>query len=160
MKTLVCWLIALFSFSDTDAQNGQFVRIFNSGHKKISKGHIALITDSSLQLYKNARDTAYSNIHFKEIGYIKSKRSGWINVMAGTAATAAGMAIAGAATTKPDAFFGKRFAATVLGIIGVPIGAVLGAATIPLNKSKRFVVNGDLQNWNSFKSHYHAISNE
>ncbi len=160
MKTLICMLVSIFFLAQVNAQNRLFVRVFSPGHKKISKGYIHLATDSSLQLYNSVKNPVYRSVHFSDIGYIKTKRSGWINIMAGSVATSAGMAIGGAVTTKPDDFLGKRFAATVLGIIGLPIGAALGAATIPLNKSKRFVVNGDIQNWNNFITYYRAMNIE
>ena len=69
----------LYSQSNSSKSN-VFIRVYNLEGKKISKGHITFTNDSILELRKNGK---IEQVNVKEIGKIKTKRSGGHNVLVG-----------------------------------------------------------------------------
>ena len=151
MRTLVFILLVFVSFN-VCAQKPVFVRVYDLTGKRIYGGHVFNVSDSSLELKINGLQ---KNIAVSNIGYIKTKRSGAHNVFIGSMIGAGVVAIAGAASAQPDATWFAYSAGdgALVGIIlGLPVGAALGALSIPLKNSKTYLVNGDLVKWKVFES--------
>jgi len=147
MKNLIL-VITLILSSNVCAQNGLentnvFVRVYDLQGKKISKGKILSISETSLQLNRKGESM---NIPVESIGSIKTKRSAGNNVLFGAATGATTMAILGAATADPDAWIfgytaGEGAAAGAL--LGGTAGAAIGGITILFKNSKSYEINGD-----------------
>ncbi len=160
MKTLIFSLIILFSSSfHTFAQtnNSQpFIRIYDLNGKKINKGIVVSITDTSLELENNK---GIQQIEIVDIGSIKTKHSTGNNVLWGSSIGAGALAIGGAATGSQDGGFlvwtPAEGAAAGL-VVGAPLGAGIGALTSLFKKSDTYIINGQASNWDAFKE---GISN-
>jgi hypothetical protein len=155
MKNLIFAITLILSIS-VYAQNefentNVFVRVYDLQGKKISKGKILSISETSLQLN---RKVASVKIPVSSIGSIKTKRSAGHNVLVGTAIGATSMAIVGAASADTDAVFlgGTKVDGAVGGaILGGTAGAVIGGITILFKNSKSYEINGDKGKWKAFK---------
>ena len=155
MKTL-CFLIALILSSNICAQKEQpnrndiFVRVFDFQGKKISKGKIVSITDSSLHLKR--KKESYE-IPLKNIYKIKTKRSAGNNLLTGAVigATTLGifMAIPTVQLTDEHSAVGNASGGALLGGVA---GTVIGGITILFKNSKSYEINGDKVKWNRFIS--------
>jgi len=156
MKTFIFSWIILFSssfhtFAQTD--NSQtFIRIYDLNGKKINKGIVLSITDTSLKLENNK---GIQQIEIAEIGTIRTKHSTGNNVLWGSAIGAGALAIGGAATGTQDKGFlvwtPADGAAAGL-IVGAPLGAGIGALTSLFKKSETYMINGQVSNWSTFKA--------
>ena len=105
MKNLI-FAITLILSINVCAQNefentNIFVRVYDLDGKKIGKGKILSILETSLQLYRKGESV---KVMVNGIGSIKTKHSAGINVLVGAAIGATTMAILGAATAEPDAW--------------------------------------------------------
>lgn len=153
MKKLIL-LITLILSINVSAQNdlqetNVFVRVYDLEGKKISKGKILSISETSLQL-KRRRESV--NIPLDSIALIKTKRSAGHNILFGAVIGTTVMALIGVATADPDAFLGSAdIQATMGAIFGAPIGAVIGAITALFKNSKSYEINGDKEKWKAFK---------
>jgi len=149
IKILIPVIALMLGLSGMAQQHG-FVRIFDLQGKKIYKGHVISITDSSLTLKDNVTFMA------TEIGMIKTKRSAGHNIGWGAAigaATFAGLTAAFYAL-YPDDDNDFALAATVIfsgAAIGAGVGAAGGLVSFVIKKSKTYEINGDLDNWMAFK---------
>ncbi|NEW78161.1 MAG: hypothetical protein GZ086_01800 [Gelidibacter sp.] len=127
-----------------------FVRVYDLQGKKIGKGKILSISDTSLQLN---RKVASAEIPVNSIGSIKTKRSAGHNVLKGAVIGASTMAILGAATANPDDWFLAYSAGegvAVGAVFGGAGGAAIGGITILFKNSKSYEINGDLKKWKAF----------
>lgn len=150
MKLLTIILSVLLSCT-VCAQNPLFVRIYNESGKQLYKGNVLAVTDSSM-LFKR------KNIPVQDIYLIKTKRSGLSNIVVGSIVGGAIFATIFAFTLpgpqsvpllSPTYQMGE---AILMGlIVGVPIGAGIGALTIPSKHSKSYIINGDTTNWKAFQ---------
>ena len=155
MKTLI-FIITLILSINVCAQNefentDVFVRVYDLQGKKIGKGKILSISETSLQLNKKGNSLT---VPLANIGSIKTKHSGGNNVLIGAATGAAVMAVLGAATADPDAWIlgytaGEGAAAGA--ILGGTAGAAIGGITILFKNSKSFEINGELEKLLAFK---------
>lgn len=155
MKNLL-FVIALLLSITINAQEvtkkaNIFVRVYDLQNKKISKGNITSISETSLHLNRNGE---YVKIPVNKIGSIKTKHSAGNNVLIGAAGGAIPMAILGAATADPDAMIfgytaGEGAAAGAL--FGGTIGAAIGGITILFKNSKSYIINGDELKLKEFK---------
>ncbi|QDO92655.1 hypothetical protein FNB79_01210 [Formosa sediminum] len=102
-----------------------FVRVYDLQGKKIDKGDIVSISDHTLKLVKRGETI---DIPVNDIGVIKTKYSGWTNVITGAAIGAGVGFIAG----DPEVI-----------AIGTAAGALAGWGSTLFKKSKTYAVNGD-----------------
>ncbi len=155
MKNLI-FVITLILSINVCAQNGfentnVFVRVYDLQGKKIGKGKILSISETSLQLNRKGESM---EIPVSSIGSIKTKRSAGHNVLVGAVIGASTMAFLGAATADPDAWLilprtaGEGAAAGAL--LGGTVGAVIGGITILFKNSKSYEINGDKVKWEEF----------
>lgn len=155
MKTLI-FVITLILSINVCAQNefensNVFVRVYDLQGKKIGKGKILSMSETSLQLYKKGNSLT---VPIGNIGSIKTKHSGGNNILIGAATGAAVMAILGAASADPDAWIlgytaGEGAAAGA--ILGGTAGVAIGGITILFKNSKSFEINGELEKLIAFK---------
>lgn len=155
MKNLIITITLILSIS-VCAQNkfenaNIFVRVYNLEGKKISKGKIISISETSLEL-KWKRESA--KIMVNEIGSIKTKRSAGNNVIVGAGTGATVLAFLGAATADPDAWIlGYTVAegAAAGALIGGTTGAAIGGMSILFKNSETYEINGEIERLKAFK---------
>ena len=154
MKNLI-FAITLILGINVCAQNvyentNVFVRVYDLQGKKISKGKILSISETSLQLNRKGESVKIPVI---SIGSIKTKHSAGNNVLVGAAIGATSMAILGAATADPDAWFGYTAAEGATGgaLFGGATGAAIGGITVLFKNSKSYEINGDKEKLKAFK---------
>jgi hypothetical protein len=155
MKTVT--IVLLISLScNVYPQKSIFVRVYDLAGKKISKGHVVAITDTNLQL-KKGNDTTI--IPVRSISSIKSKHSGWNNILVGTSVGIIAGGILGS-VNPPTKSSGGTFTwagssasdefADGLGV-GVILGTAIGGITTGFKNSKTYLINGDLTKWKAFQ---------
>jgi len=139
-------------FSQNETKNKKlFVRVFDFEGKKIGKGYVAKVTDSTLEL---SRSNEYLSISLKDINYIKTKRSTGSNALIGSIAGATTLGVLGAATADPDAWiFGYTAAegASAFGLVGAIGGGAIGGLTSVFKNSKTIKIEGDKEKWELFR---------
>jgi outer membrane lipoprotein SlyB len=149
---LMALIVSVTIYGQNDNKNKQmFVRIYNLEGKKINKGKVIAVTDSTLQLN---RMKGVERINLKDIGMVKTKRSAGNNVLMGSAIGATSMAILGAASADPDAWIFSYSAgegAAAGAFLGGTAGAAIGGITILFKNSKTFLINGDIEKWKAFQ---------
>lgn len=153
-------VILLLSFSSNLlAHDSIYVRVFDLKGNRISKGHVHTITDSSLQLKEGQTE-----IKVRNIGFIKTKHSGGINVIAGSligmltgaivgvAASGSGSnANSGTSGFQYNIQFGTDVSAAAGAFVGLGIGAAVGGLTALAKNPKFYLINGDSIKWKSFQ---------
>lgn len=152
MKTFIL-VFLIFLSHGLYAQNSIFVRVYDLKGKKIAKGHVRAVTDSSLQLTVESS----ANIPVQSIGCIKTRRSGGHNILVGSIVCTASAAMAMAAFTSAIRGIGvpsyTAWEGAALGAIaGLPEGVVLGSISLLFKSSKTFFVAGNLTKWKAFQS--------
>ncbi|PZP50744.1 MAG: hypothetical protein DI598_04885 [Pseudopedobacter saltans] len=124
-----------------------FVRIYDLTGKKIAKGRIVEITDSTILLkgYEEA-------IHISEVGFLRTKHSmgsnlGWGTLIGFSALTTVGYIVY---ANNNDAYLAglNILAGATLGTLA---GFVGGAITLPFKKIVQYDVNGDSEKWQAFR---------
>ena len=153
MKFMFFITLALISSSilyaqETKNKAAPFVRVYDLNGKKISKGRIVSVTDTSLITGPREKPV---NIGVSKIGFIKTKRSVGNNVLWGAAIGAGFGAISGFATGGEDEWWGKGEGAGVLGLYFGAIGAGTGAITVIFKKSNTYPIDGEPIKWKAFK---------
>ena len=148
MKVLVL-VFTILIIHDLCAQKTFFVRIYDLKGKKIYRGHVASVTDTSLQL--RGKD---HSIPVSTIGSIRTKHSAGNNILIGALIGTTSMTIVGVASVDPDALAPSTTGegAAVGVVVGVPLGCLIGALTIPFKNSKNYLINGDAEKWKAFRS--------
>jgi hypothetical protein len=142
---LICLsLLAAAAYS----QKLPFVRVFDGNGLKIAKGRLVALTDTSLQLMKDTLVT----VPVRQIGSIRTKRSGLHNVGIGTAVSSAALATLFMATADSGGFIDWTIGeGAVIGtVIGIPVGAAIGGISTLFKGSQRFVIDGRAANWKIF----------
>ena len=114
-----------------------FIRVYDLDGKKIAKGKIEKITDSVIFFEKKNNP-----IHFNNIGFIKTKRSGGNNF-------AVGAAIGGGVFLYPALDEGGYFIYGIAG--GSIIRAAIGGIVAVTKKSIKYEINFDENNFLDFK---------
>ncbi len=155
MKILI-FAITLILSINVCAQNGfentnVFVRVYDLQGKKIGKGKILSISETSLQLNRKGESV---KIPVSNIGFIKTKRSAGNNVLIGAIAGATTLGLIGAITAEPDAIiFGFSASEGAAGgaVLGGIAGAAIGGITILFKNSKSYEINGDKAKLKAFK---------
>lgn len=140
-----------------------FVRVYNLNGKKLNKGKVFSITDSTLILKKS---NGTKSIDLKIIGMLKTKRSAGNNILIGSLIGGASGALIGAATseeetkTKSNWLFGEYEytsgtspgeGAAIGGGLGIIGGALVGAGISIFKKSQTFEIDGDKEKLKQFK---------
>src|SRR5687768_3394260 len=133
------------------AQQSPFVRVFDLAGKKIGKGHVIGVTDTSLQL--KAKTTPL-NIPVQSIGSIKMKRSAGNHVLVSSVICTTAGAVLGAITLPSDEFFDFTAGegAAIGAVIGLAVGAAIGGITIIGYNPNTYLIHGDLLKWKAFQS--------
>ncbi len=150
--TFLCIFIFFSGYIDaqTDNKKKTFLRVYNLEGKKIAKGNFTFANDSILILKKV--DDSYS-VRREDIGHIRTKHSAGNNVLTGAVAGSSVFAVLGAASADPDAWifsYTKAEGAAMGGIVGGFGGAAIGGVTALFKKQKTFIINGELERWNTF----------
>jgi proteasome assembly chaperone (PAC2) family protein len=158
MKTALFIVLMLWSFM-LAAQDAVFVRIYNKQKQKISSGFLKSVTDSSITVMRGF-DTY--TVSLSEIQRIATKRSAANNIILGAVSVGLTAAMVAVIITNPDDFiFNDYRESAVAGMaLGAPAGAVIGAATLLIKHSEKFVINGDLfklKEFGGWATHYQYI---
>jgi hypothetical protein len=151
MKALPFLLLILFNCS-IYAQKPLFVRVYNLDGKKINKGEVFLVTDTSLQLIGKKSPV---NIPINTIGSIKTKHSAGNNLLIGSIIGTTTFALIGATSASPeDEILGYTAGegAAAGALVGLSLGAAIGGLTILLKNSKTFLINGNSEKWKEFET--------
>jgi len=149
MKIITLVLLILLS-NNIYSQKSIFVRVYDLAGKKVNKGHVLNITDTSLQL----EGKSPVDIPVDSIGSIKTKHSAGNNLLIGSIIGASSVAIIGAVTAEPEGAIVEYTAAegaAAGALIGIPVGAAIGGLTILFKNSKTFLINGDVMKWKAFE---------
>jgi hypothetical protein len=151
-KMIIFLLLVLLSYS-VYAQKSIFVRIYDLRGRKIYRGDVYTVSDSSLSLIGK---TAPVNIPVSMIGSIKTRHSAGNNVLIGSIIGATTGSIIGAASADPHSegfSIGPQTAGEgALGgiLIGAPLGAAVGGLTAVFKNVDIFSINGDRLRWKEF----------
>jgi len=151
MRTFLFLLLISFS-SGIVAQKQIFVRVYDSAGKKIYKGKVFTVTDSSLLLIGK---TAPVNIPVSSIGSISTKHSAGNNFLIASVAGAVIGATIGVVSADPtDEILGFTAGegAAAGALVGAVVGAAIGGTTAIFKNSKTFLINGDQEKWKVFQS--------
>lgn len=160
MKYLII-TIFLFSSINVTAQNeildaNIYIRIYNLEGKKINKGKIKSISETSIELYFKEKTTS---VPLEKIGKIKTKRSGGNNVAKGALIGGGSLALLGLLSGDDDPGI-ISFSATDKGAVGLIgggiIGAGIGGITTIFKKSKLYIIDGDEMKLKDFKEKINA----
>ena len=159
MKKVILLLTLLMSIN-ISAQHANktktlFVRVFDLDGKKIGKGYIYAINDSVLILNKNKK---LKELYVKEIGKIKTKRSGGHNVLIGATSGVVAGAILGSINPPTDSSggtftwaggsSGEEFASGL--IVGVISGTIIGGISALFKSPKTFIIDANAEKWDIF----------
>lgn len=154
MKNLI-FIITVILCTNLYAQNkfentNIFVRVYDFEGRKIGKGKILSISETSLQLSRNGKPI---KIMVNDIGSIKTKHSVANNLVVGTVIGATVMAFIGAASARSDNYIIRTpGSGAVAGVyVGGPIGAIIGGFSAIFKNSKSYKINGDMERWEVFK---------
>ncbi len=129
-----------------------FVRVYNWQGKKINKGKVFKVTDTTLVLKRNKE---LVKIPVSNIGSIKTKRSAGNNILIGATAGAILGATSGEEALEETPGFGVEpivsGLAVIVGVIsGATTGAAIGGITILFKNSKSYEISGDEVKWKAF----------
>lgn len=153
MKTLLFSLALILSFNVFAQEKSKtpFLRVFNLDGKKIAKGRLVQVTDSTLTLRKN-KETV--NVIFSDVGIIKTKRSFGNNVLTGAGIGAGTVGLLGAVSSGDKGFFqygpGQGLGVGIL--IGAPLGSAAGGLLGLFKNRKTIEINGNKEQWKAFKN--------
>ena len=145
----ICTCLALTIAAHS--QKTIFIRVFDASGKKIQKGFLNQVADSSLTI-KKGNDLI--EVPVSKISVIKVKRSFGHTVAISSGIGAGGFAIFGAATAEPDTFLGYTAAEGAVGglVFGAVAGAVVGSIIGATNKKPVLHINMDQKEWMKAKS--------
>lgn len=126
-----------------------FVRVYDLQDKKIAKGKILSITDTTLQL-QGIRELI--NVH--NIGVIRTRHSHGHNIMIGAAAGATIGAVYGIASAEPDSWIGLTAGeGAAMGVfLGSLGGSLIGWISSICKESNSYIINGDQLQFKEFNS--------
>ena len=153
MKLFLFLLFVILS-SSIYAKKLIFVRVYDISGKKIDKGHVSSVTDTTLLL--EGKNTTRS-ISIKSIGFIKTKHSAGNNILMGSIITSSILGIAGLVIDPGPSngialSFSRSDAAAGGLLVGIPFGDVFGCIATLFKNSKKYLVNGDAVKWKKFQA--------
>jgi hypothetical protein len=125
-----------------------FVRVYNEYGKKIAKGKILQITDSTLVLKKGSSSITISS---SDITYLKTKRGPGHNVAIGGALAVGGLLVATAADDASGIPVIILFSPIIFGF-----GSAVGWVTTLFKNSTQYTFAGDQVKWQGFKETMYA----
>jgi hypothetical protein len=139
------------------AQKEIFTRVYNEKGKKINKGHLLRVTDSSVILVRNQVE---SEVTIDKIGTIRLKRSFGSNVLKAGMISGVAFAVLGVATADPTEFLGYTAGEGAAGgfIYGAILGGAIGTAIDATIHRPKYVINQDQAKWKEVKEILHAYS--
>ena len=141
---ILAFLFTILVAHDLQAQKSIFIRVYDLKGHKIARGHVLSVTDTSLQLVKEATRILVGNI-----GSIRTKHSAGNNMLVGSIIGTTTFAVLGAINGDTET---TAEGAAYWGLAGLPIGALFGALTIPFKNSKHYLINGDPETWKVLRS--------
>lgn len=134
-----------------NSSKSTFIRVFDKKGKKIYKGYLEALSDTSFTLSGEKQSV---EIPVSRVGVIKLRHSIGHTILVTSVTTGIVLAIAFAATADPDALIvpitaGEGFVIGLLygGIGGIPLGALIGGT----RNRPVFLVNGNQSNWIKIK---------
>lgn len=163
MKTPILLLLFFLSYN-VYAQKPLFVRVYDIAGKKIGKGQILAITDSSILLQLFAKK---DTIEVRNIGSVRTKRAPGHNIgmgmLIGGVSGAIVGAIAGQSEDQSSTSSTEQWQyhvsvvspaeASVLGLaLGLFAGAAVGTISCAAKQSKTVLINGDYTKWKTFQA--------
>ena len=155
-KILFPLLVFIFGFTmnsqDSVTYQDIFIRIYNQDGKKIAKGKLVSVNDSTLFLNLNGQR---KTVPLASITTIKTKRSGGNNVAVGAGIGTVVFGVIGAISLGNDPFWNDSSLGAGLGAIaGAPAGAIAGAIVASYKKKKIYSINGNTENLKLFANDY------
>ncbi|MGB5270276.1 MAG: hypothetical protein WBM77_03750 [Maribacter sp.] len=145
--TLVLISCSMLYAQETKNKAAPFVRVYDQDGKKISKGRIASVTDTSLITGPREKPVT---IEVSRIGLIKTKRSAGHNIFLGAAIGAGTGAILGLATGD-DGWFSQGETTGMAGVLFGIMGTGVGAISATFKKSDTYYINGEPTKWKAFR---------
>lgn len=146
----LCFFISATTFGQEELYKDTFIRVFDLEGKKIHKGKISAISDTSLTLLLKGETT---EIPVSTIGKIKTKRSGGHNVATGALIGAGSLALIGVldGDSGPGIISLTAVDKGILGLIAGGIaGSAVGGITILFKNPKVYIINGSEDNLSYF----------
>ena len=149
--TIMFVLSVNFFAQDKVDKPGKFIRIYDLQGKKISKGKIKSITETSVSVIFLGK---LSEIPLSNIGIIKTKHSAGNNIAKGAIIGASSLAIIGLTNGDNKGEYVTVTASdkAMLGFIsGSILGTIIGGITTIFKKPKTYIINGNPIKFNEFK---------
>lgn len=149
MKSLFYISLLFLCFSSYSQK--RFIRIYDTTGHKIASGRIVGVNDSTVQL----SDKLFP-ISYRIIGVIRTKHSAGyylgngIIIGLGTGILVPAILFKQGSLVIPD----RGSAALVGGIIGLPIGGIVGAIFSAFTKRDVFIINGTKSGWEFFYKNF------
>ncbi|MBT8276807.1 MAG: hypothetical protein KJO39_11725 [Bacteroidia bacterium] len=137
------------SAQQTEERSDVFVRVFDMQGKKIEKGKIITISDTSLELFRKRESTT---IDVRSIGFIKTKRSIGHNFLVGAVAGT----LLGIATVTIDEDYSWSDDGRWVFLVPTVIGAIEGGLWSFFKNSKTIIIKGDLAKWQTLKTNWES----
>jgi hypothetical protein len=145
--TLVLISCSVLYAQETKSKAAPFVRVYDQDGKKISKGRIASVTDTSLITGPREKPVT---IKVSRIGLIKTKRSAGHNIFLGATIGAGTGAILGLATGD-DGWFSQGETTGMAGVLFGIMGTGVGAISATFKKSDTYHIDGESIKWKAFR---------
>jgi hypothetical protein len=147
MKYISILLLIVFSCTTTINTAQVFVRIYNHHHKKIGKGIIETVSDSSIVLLND--DKNLDSFLITQVSYIKTKRSLGTSIGLGCATGVFIPALILFVLKDSDVEIGdKGWKIIGIGIISaIATGTIAGTVSGLSTKRQKFIINGDIEKW-------------
>jgi hypothetical protein len=153
---LIILLLAISLTCSMFAQKKLFVRVYNLHGKKVTKGRVLSVTDTTLELNEGS---ITETIPAQNIGTIRTKHSMGQSIFFGALAGTATGAIIAAAKVQPDnsdpnsiEVISPEVEAGALIFLGLLGGTIVGTIVGAAKDSQEFIIHGDLNKWKSFRS--------
>jgi len=144
-------ILSFFIGNMLSAQSHMFLRVFNETGKKIHKGYLRAITDSTLTI--SLRHTTYE-IPVHRISTVKLRRSFGHTVIMTSLISAGSFAILGAASADPNAWIFAYTAgegALTGFLFGAAAGVLPGSILAGARQRKQFKIYQSRENWKKAK---------
>jgi len=149
MKQLLCICILSLIVFSADAQKRTFIRVFDQNGKKISKGFIHDLSDSTLTVLDNNNREVI--IPAGMVGTLKLRRSFGHTVLVSAVIAGATFTVVGAVAGGTLIWYGGYAAAAEGAAAGLIAGTAAGAATGSIVAGTRgrpvFNIDGKEENW-------------
>ncbi|MGB5419117.1 hypothetical protein [Algibacter sp.] len=147
----IALILSINVFTQNEVYTNTFVRIYNLNGKKINKGKVKSISETSIELYLKGESI---KIPLSQIGKIKTKRSVGNNVGKGALIGGGSLAVLGLLSGDDNDGL-ISFSATdkaIIGLIGGGImGTIVGGITAIFKKPTLYIIEGNEIKWKDFK---------